>query len=197
MDGKIEFYNKIYKANPDKWNLGWRDKILYYILSHHLVDPDSILDIGCGNGHSIEYLKRVWPLTNYYGIDLSDEAIRLAKERVPEANFICGDYEEVEIPQCEVVLLMGVAEHFENLIPSLRNLKKYGELIYLEVPDCLRGAINKGSKNRKEGFRKTVKGSDQKEWHLKRRTWEEKIGFADLEIIRFYPGQSNFVWVLR
>ena len=201
MDAKVEFYNKIYQDRPDKWDLTWRDGFAYYVLSRHTKPPETFLDIGCGNGHTIEYFNKKWPDTIYSGIDLSDEAIRLAEQRVSGAFFNCTSYDDYSSFQYyDVVVLMGVAEHFEDLVPSLRNLKKIGKLIYIESPDCLSFDLANGSPNKEEGFRETYKGAGQMEWHLKKSTWEEKIKFAGLEIVQFYPGEpysSSFIWVLK
>lgn len=193
---EVEFYNDVYRGKPDKWNLEWRDKFAFDVLSRRIRKPGTLLDIGCGNGHTIEYFNGRWPDTAYYGIDLSDVAIEFAKERVSEAAFICGTFENlyVETPPKDVVLLMGVAEHFPDLVGSLSNLKKYGKVIYLESPNCLEYSDNKG-----EGFRETHEGTGQVEWHLRRDTWEDRITEAGLSIIDSWLGltpKTEFVWVL-
>jgi SAM-dependent methyltransferase len=199
MDGVVEFYNKIYSGNPKKWDVDYRDETAFYVLSKHTEQPETFLDIGCGNGHTIEYFSKLWPDTEYYGVDLSDVAIGFAKERIPEANFICASYEDADVPLCDVVILMGVAEHFEDLCDSLSDLKKYGKLIYIESPNCLGY-----SDNNEEGFRVTTKlvGANiyQCEWHLTRNTWEGSIRHAGLEIVQGYHGptpETEFVWVLK
>ena len=200
MDGRIELYNKIYSDKPDKWNLKHRNQFAYYVLQRHIDEPETFLDIGCGNGHTIEFFSKIWPSTIYTGIDLSDEAIRLCGERTVDAEFICTTYEELDLPIFDVVIVMGVAEHFEDLIPSLRRLKEFGKLIYIEVPNCLLAAKINGSPNLEEGYRKTFYGAEQMEWHLKRSTWEQQIRFAGLEIVESYPGPdlgTEFVWMLK
>lgn len=204
MDGKVERYNKIYMDNPDMWATGpgvARNWIAYNFILKYIHDPETFLDIGCGNGHTIEYFKKYWPDTEYYGVDLSDVAIGFARERVPEANFICGDFYDlyVETPPKDVVVVMGVAEHFEKLVDGLRRLKEYGNLIYLEVPNCLLVGELNGSTNNEEGFRETYLGGTQMEWHLKHRSWEERIRLAGLEILENSVGSSSylFVWILK
>ncbi len=196
MDERIEFYNKIYSDNPNKWVLDWRDKTAFSILSLHTEEPATFLDIGCGNGHTIEFFSKRWPGTAYYGIDLSDVAIGFAKERVPEAEFIRGAFDEMYSawPK-DVVVLMGVAEHFEDLIPSLLRLKMFGKLIYIESPNCLAYSDNK-----EEGFRNTNNETGQPEWHLRRSTWEKHIKGSGLEIVESYSGRTPetlFIWVLK
>lgn len=196
LDGRVDFYNKIYSDRPDKWDLTYRDKFAFYVLSRHIEEPESLLDIGCGNGHTIEFFSKRWPNTTYYGVDLSDKAIEIAKGRAPDAFFTCDTFEDlVSYPPKDVVVLMGVAEHFEDLVPSLRRLKEFGKLIYIESPNCLGY-----SENKEEGFRATNTEIGQPEWHLRRSTWEQKIGFAGLEVVESYPGpdiSTEFVWMLK
>ncbi len=199
MDAVVEFYNDIYSGKPTKWDAEYRDEVAFYVISQHIQEPDTLLDIGCGNGHTIEYFSKLWPDTEYYGVDLSDVAIGFARERVPEANFICASYEDADVPLCDVAILMGVAEHFEELIDSLSELKKYGKLIYIESPNCLFYSDNK-----EEGFRVTGKlvgtNTGQSEWHLTRSTWEGTIRHAGLEIVKGYAGptpETGFIWMLK
>ena len=200
MDERVDLYNKIYSEKPEKWDLKYRDAFAYYVLQRHIEEPETFIDIGCGNGHTIEFFKKRWADTKYYGIDLSDEAIRVCGERTVDAEFICTTFEELDLPICDVLVIMGVAEHFEDLEHSLSRLKKFGKLIFLEVPDCLTSGIDNLSGIEDEGWRKTFYGVDQMEWHLKRTTWEKHIKDAGLEIVESYPGltpETQFVWVLK
>jgi len=199
MDERVDFYNKIFSDKPEKWDSPYRDTFACYVLRRHIENPGTFLDIGCGNGHTIEFFKKRWPDTQYYGVDLSDVAIKVAEERVPEAEFICTTFEELELPICDVLVVMGVAEHFRDLDGALRRLKKLGKLIFLEVPDCL-----SYSDNKEEGYRVTGElvgvNTFQSEWHLKRPTWERYMKAAGLEIVDSYPGltpETKFVWVLK
>jgi len=201
MDAEVKRYNKIYTDKPEKWADGqgvFRNMVAFSHVSKYVNNPKSIIDIGCGNGHTVEFFHKRWPDTDYWGIDYSDVAIELAKERCPEAVFLLGDYKDYVI-HCDLALVMGVAEHFEQLVDGLRSLKDYADLIYLEVPDCLLAGILNGSKYTKEGFRETYKGGLQVEWHLKKSSWEERIKMAGLEILEYLPGSDpiTFVWMLR
>ena len=201
MDEEVARYNKIYTDKPDKWASGQgvlRDNIAYSTLYKYFHEPETFIDIGCGNGHTIEFFKKHWPNTVYYGIDLSDVAIDIAKKKMPDVWFMHGDYKNYTV-YCDVVTVLGVAEHFEKLVDGLRSLKDYGKLIYLEVPDCLQMGKLNGSPNNEEGFRETFKGGLQVEWHLKKRSWEERIRLAGLEILEYSAGSNpfEFVWVLK
>lgn len=62
----------------------------YAILLGHLVrrGGSSVLDVGCGPGRLLDFLSR-GPLTTYTGLDISEEAIRVAREsaKAAEAHF--------------------------------------------------------------------------------------------------------------
>lgn len=199
MDEKVKEYNDIYTANPDKWSGDFiRDWIAYTTIHKYNDSPASILDIGCGNGHTLEFLGGRWPGAKLYGIDLSDVAIDIAKSKLPDAEFMLGEFDEFDV-HCDVVTIMGTAEHFEDLTTSLRKVRKFGDLFYLEVPDCIWMGLLNGAKSKLEGFRRTFKGGLQKEWHLKRSSWEDRIRWAGFDIIEFTissnPGE--FAWILR
>lgn len=50
---------------------------------------DTILEIGCGEGHHSQYLAR--QCRRLYGIDISARAVARARQRCPEAIFAIGD----------------------------------------------------------------------------------------------------------
>ena len=201
MDAEVKRYNKIYTDKPEKWADGpgvYRNMVAFSHVAKYVKNPRSIIDIGCGNGHTVEFFHQRWPDAQYWGIDYSDVAIELAKKRCPEAVFLVGDYNDYAI-HCDLALVMGVAEHFEELVKGLKSLKNYADLIYLEVPDCLYAGILNGSKNTQEGFRETYHGGLQVEWHLKRSSWEERIRWAGFDILEYLPGSDpfTFVWMLK
>ena len=54
--------------------------------------PLSILDVGCGCGALHELCKRELPSLKYYGIDYSENAIKIAKKTWSEDSFSVKDY---------------------------------------------------------------------------------------------------------
>ena len=199
-------YNQIYENHPMKWANSYRDKFAFEVLGSY-GNRSSFLDIGCGNGHTIDYFHTKWPEIKYVGVDLSKEAIRLAKERCPYAEFVVGDIlssipELLRIrPSYSRITIMGVVEHFDDpgeTLKAIRPLLALKGLMYVEAPNCLQLDPDKT-----EGFRRTYepKGTGlQEEWHLKRDTWETIIRDAGYIIERSVQGMSSeteFVWILR
>ena len=185
-----EFYNLVYLTNPYKWESESRDDFAYEQVREY--KPKSVIDIGCGNGHTLKYFSERMD-AEFYGTDLSDEAVWLANHNLPGKYYV-GDFMDLELPHCDLALCMGVAEHFENLVDFLVKLGNTADIIYLEVPNCL-----SYSDSKEEGFRMTNEGSDQEEWHLTHDSWEKRIGYAGLEILKTIQGQTKateFVWIL-
>ena len=59
------------------------------LISSELGPLDSILEIGCGEGHQSRHLTQV--CRQLYGIDVSARAVRRAQQRCSRAKFAAGD----------------------------------------------------------------------------------------------------------
>ena len=197
-----DFYDQIYKANPHKWEMEEYDRLAFDTLNEYFGGdpPKTLLDIGCGNGHTLKYFADRWPGVAYIGLDISNEAIQLAHKRVPGASFFCGAFEDTALPKkYDCIIMLGVIEHFKDLPKSLIKLRKTlaeNGICYIEAPNC----IAYPESAHVEGFRKTNVGSHQMEWHLYRSTWERYLTDIGFEIVASLNGtnmQSEFVWLVR
>lgn len=195
----VNEYNQYYNIDPNKWVDTNRDEFAFKCLSEYLNrEPKSLLDVGCGSGHTINYFSQRWTKTKYTGVDLSAVAVVLATKNVPHARFVLGWIDELHLPKFEVVTLLGVTEHFEDLQQGLKAVLKTMDkdgVCYMEIPNCLSYSNNKA-----EGFRRLEIGSRQYEWHLKRSTWNEELKKAGFEIVKEIKGvnvYSEFCYILR
>jgi trans-aconitate methyltransferase len=59
------------------------------LIAKHLSSLDTILEIGCAEGHQSQYLSRV--CRQLYGVDVSRRAVRRAKRRCPSGKFAVAD----------------------------------------------------------------------------------------------------------
>lgn len=78
----------------DPWNMDsdlerFRFERTNAIIQSAFAGVQSVLEIGCGEGHQTQYLQRVCP--KVYGVDVSATAIERARLRVPSAQFAAGD----------------------------------------------------------------------------------------------------------
>lgn len=88
-----------------------------------------VLDIGCGEGKSLEYLYKKGA-SEIWGIDISEEQIMKAKKRFPmyENNFFISPMEkEVNIPNnyFDYIISIFSIGYTSNLLSTLKNAYKY------------------------------------------------------------------------
>ena len=190
----VEYYNGVYASYPHKWENWWRDEEVCRTLAEYPM-PKRLIDIGCGNGHTLELLKIYFPDTEFYGIDLSNKAVALAQRKNPDATFYCGNFETLELPhRFDRIVSLGVMEHMYDTHEALSLVKDYledGGLFYLEVP--------MNAKLGEEGWFGAYTG-DQIEWHRKPETWEQFIQLAGFDIVENKVdemGSAMCIWVLR
>ncbi len=99
-----------------------------------------VLDIGCGNGTTLLYLRKHFNVKGV-GIDISDHAIKKLQENIKDTSlsFYIGDHRNlqmIEHGQFDIVLSFGVIEHFEEyglaLTEARRMLKPNGQFILIQ-----------------------------------------------------------------
>jgi len=191
-------YNELYKTHPTKWADTSRSVFMANAIKELMPAPKTIIDVGCGIGAALETMHIHFPEADLYGLDPSEEAIALAKARVPDGTFYAEFLEDLKSKKkYDVVICLGVAEHVEDLpefLKSLKTLIKKDGILYFEVPHNL--IYSRGPKT----FRRLTVGSRQVEWHLELRDWEKKLLEAGFEIVKRYRGLKSsweFIWVLR
>ena len=101
-----------------------------------------IFDIGCGTGGN---LRALVPEYTCIGMDPSSDAVRLARERCPQAQFFCGtdlqDVGQVTPWATKLYLLLDVLEHVADdvsLFSQLMTVMRSGDHVLLTVPADMR-----------------------------------------------------------
>jgi len=84
----------------------------------------SLLDVGCGQGYLLDYLKHRGVGTYYCGLDLLPEMVERARTRHPEARFEVGDILNGWDEPFDYVLCSGL-----NNVDTGRNLETFTRLI--------------------------------------------------------------------
>lgn len=93
-------------------SLSWGLEYLCY--QYHVIEkieelsPESVLEIGCGDGFLIGHLSR--SIGRKVGIDFSERAIGFARAFFPQENFIVGRSEDMD-EEFELVAAVEVLEH--------------------------------------------------------------------------------------
>lgn len=85
--------------------------------SGELPKSATILDVGCATGALIGYLSRRFPACSFEGIDISEELIRIAREKLPGIKFEVGGLDRLSgkvSKKFDVVLCIGVLGIFDE-----------------------------------------------------------------------------------
>lgn len=88
------FYNLTADENAKKW---YENNILMPSIEEFvalLPENPRVLDLGCGGGYESMRLTKVG--AQVVGVDYSEECIRIAKERCPEAKFELMDFRQLD-----------------------------------------------------------------------------------------------------
>lgn len=117
-----------------------------------LSPKDRILDAGCGSGEHL-FLLESMGFTNLYGFDLSEEMVKIAREKCGHAKIEKGDTEKLNYPSdffdaiIAISLLMYLPDPEKGLMELKRVLKSGGKLIM--VNQNLKGSKFKSLISRK------------------------------------------------
>jgi len=96
------------------------------------------LDAGCGEGFAAMNLSAKYPDARLFGVDISDQAVRMAKETFPEMPAIVGDVTMLPFndKQFDLVTSLEVLEHLpqpELAVEMYRKLSR--RYVLLSVPN--------------------------------------------------------------
>jgi SAM-dependent methyltransferase len=88
-------------------------------------DGSKLIDVGCGNGRLIEYLKD--KRIDYLGVDNSPELLALAQGNYPDKRFVLSDILDLDnnvVGQFDYTLAIAVLHHLPGEASRLQSLEQ-------------------------------------------------------------------------
>ena len=83
--------------------------MMHGLIQRHLPGARSVLDVGCGKGNFLRFLRSTGAYSSFLGNDLSP----MNPEQGVE--FIQGDFHQLQLPQFDVVVSLAVIEHVADV----------------------------------------------------------------------------------
>jgi len=116
----LSHFNRIERHH---WWWQGRQKLLTFLFKKE--NPQKILDIGCGTGETIKFLKNYLPKAEIYGLDSSLVAIKFARSRKLN-NIKKGSATKLPFKDnsFDLVLLLDVLEHIKDDQKALKEAKR-------------------------------------------------------------------------
>lgn len=131
-----QWYNKKHSENgPHTWRPEKTYQYFYQLMTEtdpRLKSPKGLryLDVGFGTGYLLKIAQKAGLET--YGIDISEESLRIASNITPESKLKVGNMENIEFEDSyfDFITCIGSLEHCRNMSQAFSEIMRVGK------PDC-------------------------------------------------------------
>ena len=109
------YYDKIYNGVDYE---GEVEFIKWAVNKHSTSSSKLLMDVACGTG---SHAKKLTDNFNITGIDISPQMLKIAREKVPSANFIPGDMKNLDTgSKYDVITCIFSAIHYNRNLKELK-----------------------------------------------------------------------------
>lgn len=133
-----EWYNQRYLSLGEN---AWRPPEAYPLFLDYIniIPGKKLLDIGCGVGYLLKFADKRG--LESYGVDVSDEGVKVAKKVSPNSNIIVGKGEDLKFPDnyFDYLTCLGSLEHFLDLnkgVNEMFRVAKKDAQVLIVVPNA-------------------------------------------------------------
>jgi SAM-dependent methyltransferase len=128
--------------------------------------PETILEIGCGEGHQSQHLARV--CGQLYGIDISRRAVVRARRRCREARFVAGDplsfqFDDMPLP-ADLVVACEMLYYVKDVPRFIERISTLGRACLVTYYQAHAASLDPHFAGR-PGCRRAQFGCEDAEWH--------------------------------
>lgn len=136
------FYDNMYlDDSPEEVaarGLGYTERQLRHIVRKRKPEGGKLLDIGCGFGAVLAEMAK-FPEWELSGVEIGDNAIAYARDRVPSATIHEGTVDDVDFEEgsFDCIMMITVLEHVKDPAAVLERITKWlapGGLLVIQTP---------------------------------------------------------------
>lgn len=166
----IKDYDRIYTTS------GLRTNSAYYRWIIKLLQPkpnSKILDVSCGEGILLREIERLDKGIQTYGLDISNEAISIAKKNTPKSKIFLADGQSIPFKDkfFDCVTCLGSLEHYldpqlglKEIIRVAKDNAKFVIVLPNSISIDLFLEVLKTGKREKEEFQIIERTATKNEW---------------------------------
>jgi SAM-dependent methyltransferase len=129
--------NDYVRRNPS-WDIEdspWKAKRVIDILAAAGCKPNSICEVGCGAGGVLAELRRFFPDAELFGYDIAPDTAKFwSRHDSANIHFEVGDFFELNQKHFDVLLMLDVMEHLQDLFDFLKRLIDYARFFVFHIP---------------------------------------------------------------
>ncbi|MFT5336087.1 MAG: ubiquinone/menaquinone biosynthesis C-methylase UbiE [Luteibaculaceae bacterium] len=115
-----------------EWNAFYANHIFRYKWAESFMGEAtiSVLDVACGVGYGTHYLANKFPKSQFTGVDISGEALEMAKKQfsAPNIQFFLDNAEELSLlptnQRFDFIISFETFEHLKNPTKFLESIRK-------------------------------------------------------------------------
>jgi SAM-dependent methyltransferase len=184
-------FESLYKNEEDPWNQsGTSGKIKHYykhsrerlVQQLNLIDPESLIEIGCGLGYTTEIIQNCLPNCNILGMDISNTAINKAQKMFYNLQFAKGDIRNLNSnldKNFDIVilnqLLWYILESLDSAINNSLSLLNHGGKII--ISQAFLKTPQKYGKNICNGFEGLIRYLNDNEFDIEYSNLDDSNSF--------------------
>ncbi len=97
------------------------------IITRAVKNPQAVMDIACGGAYFFKQLKPLLPAgAKMVGIDISPEALKLARQECPQGQYFLSEAEKLDFPDnsFDALTCLGSLEHFLDIGKAVQEMKR-------------------------------------------------------------------------
>jgi SAM-dependent methyltransferase len=135
-----QFYTEggYYQRNPDWHQEGSKFKadLVWEFIKKFQLSTGLVVEVGCGAGEVLVELTKNLPSASVLkGYDISPQAIQIANRKATsQLSFYIADYSQLNEAKADLVLVLDVVEHIDDVYSFLRKLRDKGRNFIFHIP---------------------------------------------------------------
>ena len=142
FDGYADDYRDIHSANIKKSGADsyyFAEHKIKELSKHETQQPLSVLDLGCGDGVTGEFMLKYFPHWEVQGIDVSEQSINVAREKkTTNATYQTYNGRSIPFPDAhfDIIFMAAVMHHIDfslhhEILKDIYRVLKPGGRLYL------------------------------------------------------------------